>query len=139
MNIIDVEKFAATHGRGVLYQDWPRATLDAHLCDHASKGTLLVAADENELRGFATYRRIKNWNGDVIPHFWKPDDADGETIYIHEICATSPEAMVTVLDRFKEISPDFDQLQYVAHRRGNLRRYNYFQLQRIATRIAQHE
>ncbi len=141
MTIEDVIKFASKNGNGKLFSDWTESEVKQHLCLHAKNKTLMVAEEDGVMRGFATYRRIKEFTGDIVPHFWEPNCSTGEHVYFHELCSAGESATYTLFTNFEEHNKDANKLIYWGHRQYNLKRYRYKDFKRLmlwANRNHQH-
>lgn len=133
MTIEDVIEFAKKNGRGKIFTDWSEDEIGKHLCLHARNGTLIAASSEGEVRGFLTYRRIKEFDGDVVPHFWKQNEPTGKHVYIHELCSADKYGNLTLFANFQNINRDAPELEYWAHRQYELTRYKYKDFRRLMT------
>jgi len=131
LKIQDVINFAKDYGGRGIFTDWTDDEVRQHLCLHQRNGTLIVVHDNNGISGLLTYRRIKEFDGDIVPHFWSQSDNQGKDVYIHELCSRREDATYTLFAAFEEANGDAPELSYWAHRQYNLKRYKYRDLKRL--------
>tara|TARA_S200002703_G_scaffold89149_1_gene76979 strand:- start:459 stop:893 length:435 start_codon:yes stop_codon:yes gene_type:complete len=131
MKISDVVEFGERSGEGNIFTYWTRDEIDQHLYLHHTNGTLIVASDDDNVLGFLTYRRIKDFDGNISTHFWEPNDPSGTDVYIHELCSAADDVTYTLFLRFEELNPDADSLNYWAHRKYKLKKYSYKHFRRL--------
>ncbi len=133
MTIEDVIEFAKKNGRGNLFTYWTEDEIRQHLCLHHRNGTLVVASEDGQIKGLLIYRRIKEFDGDVLPHFWKENEPTGKHVYIHELCSAHEHGNLTLFANFQNINRDAPELTYWAHRQLKLTRYRYKDFRRLMT------
>ena len=131
MKLDDVIEFARENGNGRIYKDWTDDEVRQHLPLHQRNGTLMVVEDQGEISGFVAYRRIKDFDGNIVPHFWAPSDPEGKDVYLHELCNPGKHATYTMLATFEESNKDAKELTYWGHRKNKLKRYTYQDFKRI--------
>ncbi len=131
MKIDRVLEFARKNGNGRIFADWTDDEVRQHLAFHNRNGTLMVVEEWGNIAGFVTYRRIKDFDGDIVPHFWSPNNPEGKDVYLHELCNPGKHATYTMLATFEEFNQDAPELTYWGHRREKLKRYTYADFKRI--------
>jgi len=131
LKIDRVLEFARKNGNGRIFADWTDDEVRQHLAFHNRNGTLMVVEEWGNIAGFVTYRRIKDFDGDIVPHFWSQSDNQGKDVYIHELCSRREDATYTLFAAFEEANGDAPELSYWAHRQYNLKRYKYRDLKRL--------
>ena len=129
MRLVEVIDYAKTEGG--LFERWTDEQIEAHFAAHAHHGSLLVVENEGTLAGLAIFRRLDCEPEELHNVFWEPEPEEGDLVYIHELCCTQPGAAGVMLARFAEIHTDYEDLIYIAHRRGKERAYTFDQLVRI--------
>lgn len=131
MKVSDVVEFGKQNGKGKIFTDWTEDEITQHVCLHHKNGTLMVASECSKIIGFLIYRRIKNFDGNILSHFWAPNDPSGTDVYIHELCSAADNVAYTLFSRFEELNPDAGLLKYWAHRQYKLKKYRYKDFRRL--------
>ena len=138
MKIRDIIEFANEHGNGKVFKGWTEKEIEAHLTFQANDGTLMVTESDGEITSFATYKQIKNFDGDIERVFWEPTDKTGDDIYIHELVSVDGTSTSHMLTVFERSCADADRLNYWAHRKDKLKKYSYKQLKRFLCHHQKH-
>ena len=114
--------------RGRCFNEWPDDIMRAYLKFHFSNGSLALVEKGGELVAMAV--AVRMMERDLERH-WVVDDAEGDSIYLSDIIATSLEGVRACVEEMDARMPGWDKLKVYAIRNGKRKRWNPEVLKRV--------
>lgn len=112
------------------FAEWPEETIRFYLRFHIEQGTLAhCVSPEGEITALGVgwqfnAQEAKHAGWVQQPFYWKPSNPAGDAFVIAQLIARKPEAILALIDFYKEHWPNWSRLKLMGVRRGRLIHYN---------------